>query len=71
MAAAKAVGYVEGVAPTSVGLSLAHETGPEGVTASVHLMQQAAAVQVQLACALPVGGKFGAQKMITSWGPLK
>lgn len=71
MAAAKAVGHVQGVAPASVGLSLAHETGPERVAASVDLMQQAAAAQVQLASALPVGGKFGAQEMITSLGPLK
>lgn len=71
MVAAEAVGHVQGVAPASVGLSLAHETGPEGVAASVDVMQQAAAAQVQLAGALPVGGKFGAQEMITSRGPLK
>lgn len=70
MAATEAVGDVQGVAPTSVILSFTHEAGPQRVAASVDMMEQAATAQVQLACAFPVGSKFGPQEVITSRGPL-
>lgn len=70
MAATEAVGDVQGVAPTPVILSFTHEAGPQGVAASVDMLKQATTAQIQLACAFPVGSKFGPQEVITSRGPL-
>lgn len=68
MAATEAVCYVEGVTPTSVGFSFTYQAGTKRVAASVDIMEQAATVQVQLACAFPVGSKFGPQEVITGRG---
>lgn len=66
MAATEAVCYVEGVTPSSVSFSFTHQAGTKRVAASVDIMD--CTVQVQLACAFPVGSKFGPQKVITGGG---
>ena len=70
MAAAESVGDVQGVAAPAVGLAFAHQAGSEGVAAGVHVVvEQAAAAEVQLARALPVGGELGAQQGVVARGP--
>ena len=72
MATAEAVGDVQGVAAPAVALSFAHLAGAEGVAACVRMhvvVEQAAAVEVQLSRALPVGRKLGAQQWVMARGP--
>ena len=71
MATTKSVGYIQGVTPTSVGFSFTHQAGTKGVAASVDIMKQTTTVQVQLACAFPVGSKLGPQEVITGRGSVK
>lgn len=70
MATTESISYIEGVAPASVAFSFTHQAGTQRVAASVDMMQQTAAVHVQLAGAFPVGSKLGPQKVITGRGPL-